>query len=96
MLWVFSIAITPWAAFHHHKEIDEGPVEINCTHKFHIKAQQENCLICKVHFEKNYTVSKLVSITYLESILVKRIVLTPSSAYTASISTLLRGPPVIS
>ncbi len=94
MLWVFSLAITPWSALHHHANTDEGPVEKHCTHKLHIKASQESCLICKAHFEKNYTVSDQLTVTYLAQVLVMSVVLTPSSAYTALISTSLRGPPV--
>ncbi|MEJ5993568.1 hypothetical protein WG904_03980 [Pedobacter sp. Du54] len=93
MLWVFSLAITPWSAFHHHAIVQEGPVEKHCTHKLHLKTAQENCFICKAHFEKNYTVSDLLAISYLESALVKRVVLAPSSSYTPLISTSLRGPP---
>lgn len=96
MLWVFTIAITPWGAFHHHAISHEGTVEKNCTHKLHLKTAQENCLICKAHFEKNYTFSEQLTITYLLSTLIERTVLAPSSAYTALISTSLRGPPVIS
>ena len=93
MLWVFSLAITPWSALHHHAIVNEGPVEKHCTHKFHVKASQESCLICKAHFEKNYTISDQLIVTYLESYLLKREVLAPSSAYSALISTSLRGPP---
>lgn len=93
MLWVFSLAITPWSALHHHTTVQEGPIERHCTHKFHLKSSQENCLICKAHFEKNYTVSDQLSVTYLERTLIKRVVIAPSSAYTALISTSLRGPP---
>jgi len=94
MLWVFSLAIIPWNALHHHAESHEGVAEKHCTHKLHLKTSQENCLVCKAHFEKNYTVSDQLSITYLSSTLVKRVVVAPSSAYTALISTSLRGPPI--
>lgn len=93
MLWVFSLAITPWSALHHHAESHESVVEKHCTHKLHLKTSQENCLICKAHFEKNYTLSEQLSVTYLERSLVTRVVLAPSTAYTALISTSLRGPP---
>ncbi len=96
MLWVFSLAITPWSALHHHADSHEGPAEKHCTHKLHLKTSQENCLICKAHFEKNYTLSEQLTVTYLESTLLKRIALAPSSAYTALISTSLRGPPLSS
>ena len=96
MLWVFSLAITPWSALHHHDNSHEGPVEKHCTHKLHLKTSQENCLICKAHFEKNYTLSDQLTVTYLESSLLTRAILAPSSAYTALISTSLRGPPATS
>jgi hypothetical protein len=96
MLWVFSLAITPWSALHHHANLHEGPVEKHCTHKLHLKSSQESCLICKAHFEKNYTLSEQLTVTYLESFLIARVVIAPSSAYTALISTSLRGPPVSS
>jgi len=94
MLWVFSLAIIPWGALHHHEEVANSVVEKNCTHKLHLKTEKETCLICKAHFEKNYTVSEQLTTTYLTSSLVKRVVLAPSSAYTALISTSLRGPPL--
>ena len=96
MLWVFSLAITPWNALHHHADSHEGPVEKHCTHKLHLKTSQENCLICKAHFEKNYTLSEQLTVTYLEFALIKRVILAPFSAYTALISTSLRGPPLTS
>ncbi|RZK97951.1 MAG: hypothetical protein EOO89_32680, partial [Pedobacter sp.] len=71
MLWVFSLAITPWSALHHHAESHVDVVEKHCTHKFHLKTSQENCLICKAHFEKNYTLSEQLEITYLDSSVVK-------------------------
>ncbi|MBC7617204.1 MAG: hypothetical protein H7202_14160 [Pedobacter sp.] len=93
MLWVFSLAITPWSALHHHAGSHEGPLEKHCTHKLHLKTSQENCLICKAHFEKNYTLSEQLVVTFLDQALIKRTVLIPTSAYTALISTSLRGPP---
>ena len=66
MLWVFSLAITPWSSLHHHKEL-ATTVEKNCTHKLHVKSDQDHCLICKAHFEKNYTVSVSSHATYLNS-----------------------------
>jgi len=95
MLWVFSLAITPWSALHHHAESNEGAVEKHCTHKLHLKTSQENCLICKAHFEKNYTISDQLTVTHLQISLIQRLVLNPSSAYTELISTSLRGPPFL-
>ena len=92
MLWVFSLAITPWSSLHHHKEI-VTTVEKNCTHKLHVKAEQDHCLICKAHFEKNYTVSVSSYVTYLTSQLLEKNTPNVISSYTALISTSLRGPP---
>ena len=96
MLWVFSLAITPWSALHHHAEVADNSIEKNCTHKVHIKTNQENCLICKAHFEKNYTVSKATFITYLNSKLMSKHISVVTSSYAELISTSLRGPPLTS
>jgi ABC-type uncharacterized transport system permease subunit len=93
MLWVFSLAITPWSAMHHHPEVHEQTVEQHCTHKLHFKTQQENCLICKAHFEKNYTVASKLPVAYLQSETIIRSVIVYSHSYTALIFTSLRGPP---
>ncbi|HTN00174.1 MAG TPA: hypothetical protein VL088_15565 [Pedobacter sp.] len=93
MLWVFSLAITPWSAMHHHEEVNIEPVEKHCTHKVHFKTQQENCLICKAHFEKNYTVSSQLNTIHLQSENVIRGIVIYTNAYPALISTSLRGPP---
>lgn len=92
MLWVFSLAITPWSAFHHHQNV-VTTVEKNCTHKLHVKAEQDHCLICKVHFEKNYIVSVSSFVTYLASNLLERNNPILISSYSELISTSLRGPP---
>ena len=96
MLWVFSLAITPWSALHHHPEVASDVVEKNCTHKVHVKTSADNCLICKAHFEKNYTISSASFITYLNSKLLTKNMPIVISSYTALISTSLRGPPVFS
>ncbi len=93
MLWVFSIAITPWGALHHHEQVAPIAAEKHCTHKMHLKAQQENCLICAAHFEKNYTVAKNSYTTYLYSKSVVKDNLIVRGSYTELISTALRGPP---
>lgn len=95
MLWVFSLAITPWSSLHHHKEI-ATTVEKNCMHKLHVKAEQDNCLICKAHFEKNYTVSVSSNVTYLTSQLLEKNSPIVTSSYSELISTSLRGPPSVS
>lgn len=96
MLWVFSLAITPWGALHHHEEVSNSVVEKNCTHKLHLKTEKETCLICKAHFEKNYTVSNASFVTYLTSKALSNEVSVVSSSYTHLISTSLRGPPSFS
>ncbi len=95
LLWVFSLAVTPWAALHHHAEVltDKHP-EKNCTHKLHLKAQEEACLLCNVHFEKNYIVANY---TLINLFLAKKIALNNlflRSSFAKLISTSLRGPPV--
>ncbi|MBY0542049.1 MAG: hypothetical protein K2P75_01495 [Sphingobacteriaceae bacterium] len=92
MLWVFSLAITPWSSFHHHQNV-VTTVEKNCTHKLHVKAEQDHCLICKAHFEKNYTVSVSSHTTYLTSQLLEKNSPIVTSYYSELISTSLRGPP---
>lgn len=92
MLWVFSLAITPWSSFHNHEKV-AAAVEKNCTHKLHVKAEQDHCLICKAHFEKNYTVSVSSFVTYLASNLLERNNPIVTSSYSELISTSLRGPP---
>ena len=96
MLGVFGIAITPWSTFHHHEPIVETPAEKNCTHKFHVKTQQDTCLLCAAHFEKNYTAHSLSFQTYLQSEPITKIDFVVGSAFTALISTSLRGPPSFS
>ncbi|WP_131551340.1 hypothetical protein [Pedobacter frigiditerrae] len=96
MLWVFSLAITPWSALHHHAEVATSSVEKNCTHKVHVKTNADTCLICKAHFEKNYTISSATFITYLNSKLMSKNIPIVTSSYTELISTSLRGPPVFS
>ena len=95
MLWVFSLAITPWSSFHNHHEV-ATTVEKNCTHKLHVKAEQDHCLICKAHFEKNYTISVSTHVTYLTSKLLERSCANVTSSYSELISTTLRGPPLSS
>lgn len=95
MLWVFSLASTPWNSLHHHKE-EATTVEKHCTHKLHLKAEQDHCLICKAHFEKNYTVSVSSYVTYLTSQLLEKNSPIVTSSYSELISTSLRGPPSFS
>lgn len=96
LLWVFSLAITPWSSLHRHEELTTSVVEKNCTHKLHLKTEQDTCLICKAHFEKNYTLNKATFITYLGSKLLAKNNPIVTSSYAALISTSLRGPPSFS
>jgi hypothetical protein len=93
MLGVFSLAITPWSALHHHEQVKETNVEKNCTHKFHVKTQKETCLVCAAHFEKNYTVSGIIYTLYFKSKTIESIAPVLGSSFVALISTSLRGPP---
>lgn len=95
LLWVFTLAITPWSSLHHHEE-QVTVVEKHCTHHLHLKTTQETCLICKAHFEKKFVVSKAFTITYLESEVFHSATLNVTSSYAELISTSLRGPPVFS
>lgn len=95
MLWVFAIALTPWAALHQHKQVNES-VEKHCTHKFHVKTSKDNCLICSAHFEKHYVFTESIFTTYLHSKVVFKHKLLISGAYAQLISTALRGPPSFS
>jgi len=96
VLGIFSLAITPWAAFHHHDEVVQTTAEKNCTHKFHVKTQKETCLICAAHFEKHYTVAKSSFVIYLFGKLITAEHPMVSSSFTELISTSLRGPPSFS
>ncbi len=94
MLLVFSIALTPWSALHHHPVAVHQPVkEKVCTHKLHISSHADTCLVCAAHFEKSYdhvmvTFQVFHSvITYIKESPVLR------SSYVALLSTSLRGPP---
>lgn len=95
ILGVFSLAITPWSALHHHEEIT--PVhEQNCKHTVHVKTATEHCLICKAHFEKNYTTSYNSYSIYLKSDLILRDYPVVASSFTEIIASCLRGPPSFS
>lgn len=96
LLWVFAIALTPWSSLHHHEEEQEYCVKDgkNCMHKVHIGNETHNCLICSAHFEKDYHNSTVSYNITLESKIVLESTLSVSAAYTALISTSLRGPPL--
>jgi hypothetical protein len=94
VLGVFSLAITPWAVLHHHQEVHQLTAEKNCTHKFHVKTQRETCVICAVHFEKNYTTSSVSFVVYLSSKLLTKHFPIIGSSFVKLIATSLRGPPL--
>ena len=95
MLWVFFLALTPWASFHHHQEISYNcGNETICTHKVHLSSHAEQCLVCAAHFEKTYVIAHTFFSFYENpGIYIKN---QPAQAllYSKSIGTALRGPPV--
>jgi hypothetical protein len=93
LLGVFTMAITPWSTLHHHEKEAVSAAENNCTHRFHVKTQQDTCLICAAHFEKNYTAQVTSHVVYLSSSPIAKLNPVLSSAFIALISTSLRGPP---
>lgn len=93
MLWVFMLAILPWGVLHRHAHLHELKVEKNCTHKVHIKNQQENCLVCKAHFEKHYTLITLFSQPVLAEQQQESIFFKESAAFRQLTLRALRGPP---
>ena len=95
LLWVFSLAITPWSSLHHHEE-QIVVVEKHCTHHLHLKTTQETCLICKAHFEKKFIGTEVFTVTYLESKVFHSTSLNITDSYAELISTSLRGPPIFS
>jgi len=98
LLWVFTIALTPFGALHHHDhDHDHEPKcvtkEKTCTHKLHVSSQTEHCLICKAHFEKNYITTKQYVQVYTVSKPVTRVYHITSGSYIKLIDLALRGPP---
>ncbi|MDQ8003791.1 MAG: hypothetical protein REI64_03260 [Pedobacter sp.] len=92
ILAIFSLAITPWGALHHHEE--NIPVhEKNCTHTVHVKTSSENCLVCKAHFEKNFVSDIQNYIVYLKANIVENTVSLVGNSFTSIIASCLRGPP---
>jgi len=92
ILAIFSLAITPWSALHHHEQ-EITVVEKNCTHKVHVKTSAEDCLICKAHFEKNYVSALHDYVVYLKANLVEHIFPLVGNSFTEIIASCLRGPP---
>ncbi|WP_343530462.1 hypothetical protein [Pedobacter sp.] len=95
MLGVFALAITPWSALHHHEE-NIIVKEKHCTHTVHVKTSTETCLICKAHFEKNFTTSFQNFLIHLKSNYIKRTTPSVAVAFTEIIASCLRGPPIFS
>ncbi len=95
ILAIFSLAITPWGALHHH-ESESIVHEKNCTHTVHVKTTTEHCLICKAHFEKNFTADFKTYLVYLKSNRVKAIYPLVGNSFTEVIASCLRGPPSVS
>ncbi|MES2417871.1 MAG: hypothetical protein V4541_06760 [Bacteroidota bacterium] len=96
MLGVFSLAIIPWSILHHHEQVANTAPEQHCTHKLHLKTQRDTCLICAVHFEKNYTITDSSFVVYLTSKLMAKNNPIVTSSYTRLITASLRGPPTFS
>lgn len=95
ILAIFSLAITPWSALHQHE--DSTTIhEKNCTHSVHVKNSSENCLVCKAHFEKNYTTDFYNYLVHLKIEFIKRIFPSISGSFTQIIASCLRGPPISS
>lgn len=94
LLAIFSMAITPWSALHHHEK-HTTVVEKNCTHNVHVKIADEPCLICKAHFEKNFTVDLYNYIIHLKTELIKLVFPLLGNSFTEIIASCLRGPPSI-
>ena len=94
MLLVFSIALTPWSAIHHHQEVETHTVkEDHCTHKLHLSKHVETCLVCEAHFIKDFiTTTTAIQLFSTVAYYIK----TPvqlSSSYAMLLKTALRGPP---
>jgi hypothetical protein len=96
MLWVFFIALTPWASFHHHQEVKYScENETICTHKVHLSSHADQCLVCSAHFEKTYILTHYFFNVYENpSIYIKNQHIEPA-LYSELISTSLRGPPIV-
>lgn len=95
MLGVFALAVTPWGALHHHEE-STVVKEKHCTHTVHVKTSTETCLICKAHFEKNFTTAFHRYIVYLKSNFLEIPIPSVAGAFTEIIASCLRGPPAFS
>ena len=95
MLAVFAIALTPWAAIHHHKVIPNPVKETHCTHLSHVQAHAADCLICKANFTNHYIASHNIYKVFLSVAIFCQAEAFLPSFYTELIQTSLRGPPVV-
>ena len=95
ILAIFSLAITPWGALHHH-ESETIVHEKHCTHTVHVKTSSETCLICKAHFEKNFTVGFQNQLVYLKASPIQTNYPLVGNSFTDIIASCLRGPPSFS
>ena len=98
LLWVFSIALTPWSAFHNHHELPGVHCSATskvCTHKYHLGLEQHNCLVCAAHFEKDYAEASQNFVVWLKSIPLFKSDTVYLASYVTLISTALRGPPIV-
>lgn len=92
---VFSIAVTPWNALHHHTEVTvHSKVEKSCTHELHLSSHVEHCLVCEAHFVKDFVNITTTLQVFLYS--TTRLEASPSlgNSYSELVQTSLRGPPV--
>lgn len=95
MLWVFFLALTPWASFHQHQQISYNcEHETICSHKMHISSHAEHCLVCSAHFEKSYDISHSFFSFYENPGIYIKNQHVEKQLYSELIGTALRGPPV--
>ncbi|RZM27595.1 MAG: hypothetical protein EOO88_12365 [Pedobacter sp.] len=95
LLGVFFIALTPWSSLHHHEEVEYTcKNEPLCGHKLHISSHAEQCLVCAAHFEKNFVTTVQVTHSFVTMVIFLKENAVHVNAYTALISTSLRGPPI--
>ena len=92
ILGVFILAITPWSTLHHH-ERHANVIEKDWSHTVHVKVSEDSCLICKAHFEKNFTSNFYNYIIHLKTELIKKAFPLIGISFTEIIATCLRGPP---
>ncbi|WP_196859442.1 hypothetical protein [Pedobacter sp. CAN_A7] len=94
LLLVFTIALTPWNALHHHPEVVvHQEVEKSCTHELHLSSHVDSCLVCEAHFVKDFVNSTATFQVFIST--TSCLIVNPSlrSSYTELVHTSLRGPP---